>query len=139
MNEIVVGYDGSETAEKAAAEAAQIAGCLGRPLHLVYAMPYPKAVSPEIGMPAYFHDDTVGEAKEMLAAAGTRLGGRMTITDAVVDGDPAKVLVAEAKRLGASMIVVGNRRVQGLGRVLGSVAVDVAHRAPCSVLIVHTV
>ncbi|MCP3973298.1 MAG: universal stress protein, partial [bacterium] len=38
----------------------------------------------------------------------------------------------------ARMIVVGNRRVQGIARVLGSVASDVAKRAPCSVLIAHT-
>jgi nucleotide-binding universal stress UspA family protein len=36
------------------------------------------------------------------------------------------------------MIVVGNRRMQGLGRLLGSVANDVAHHAPCDVHIVKT-
>ena len=36
------------------------------------------------------------------------------------------------------MIVVGNRRVQGATRVLGSIANDVARQAPCNVLIVHT-
>jgi nucleotide-binding universal stress UspA family protein len=37
------------------------------------------------------------------------------------------------------LIVVGNVRMQGLGRVLGSVGSDVLHQAPCSVLIVKTV
>ena len=32
------------------------------------------------------------------------------------------------------MIVVGNKRVQGAARVLGSIAGDVAKRAPCNVL-----
>ena len=36
------------------------------------------------------------------------------------------------------MIVVGNRRVQGVSRVLGSIASDVLRRAPCDVLIVNT-
>ena len=44
-----------------------------------------------------------------------------------------------AKEIGADLIVVGNRRVQGIGRVLGSVATDVAHHAPCDVYIVKTV
>ena len=34
--------------------------------------------------------------------------------------------------------IVGNRRVQGVSRILGSVAMDVARAAPCNVLIVHT-
>ena len=33
------------------------------------------------------------------------------------------------------MIVVGNVHMQGAARVLGSIASDVAHHAPCSVLI----
>ena len=47
-------------------------------------------------------------------------------------------LCDEAKRLDAEMIIVGNRRVQGMSRVLGSIAMDVARNAPCNVLIVHT-
>ena len=44
-----------------------------------------------------------------------------------------------AELVDADLIVVGNVRMQGLGRVLGSVGNDVAHSAPCSVLIVKTV
>jgi nucleotide-binding universal stress UspA family protein len=47
-------------------------------------------------------------------------------------------LCEEAARLEASVIVVGNKRVQGAARVLGSIAGDVAKRAPCNVFIVHT-
>jgi nucleotide-binding universal stress UspA family protein len=54
-------------------------------------------------------------------------------------GKPHDVLVAEATRLEARLIVVGNRRMQGIGRVLGSVANSVAHNAPCDVYIVKTV
>jgi nucleotide-binding universal stress UspA family protein len=36
------------------------------------------------------------------------------------------------------MIVVGNRRMHGIGRVLGSVANSVAHNAPCDVYIAKT-
>jgi nucleotide-binding universal stress UspA family protein len=36
------------------------------------------------------------------------------------------------------MIVVGNRRMRGIGRVLGSVANSVAHNAPCDVYIAKT-
>jgi nucleotide-binding universal stress UspA family protein len=47
--------------------------------------------------------------------------------------------VQVATDIGADLIVVGNRRVQGIGRLLGSVATDVAQHAPCDVYIVKTV
>jgi nucleotide-binding universal stress UspA family protein len=47
-------------------------------------------------------------------------------------------LIQEAERVGATLIVVGNKNMHGIGRVLGSVANDVAHHAPCDVLIVKT-
>ena len=67
------------------------------------------------------------------------LGSQVEYTIDVVDGPPAKALVSEAERREADLIVVGNVRMQGLGRVLGSVGNDVAHNAPCSVLIIKTV
>jgi nucleotide-binding universal stress UspA family protein len=48
------------------------------------------------------------------------------------------VMCEEARRLEARMIVVGNRRVQGAARVLGSIASDVAKHAPCDVYIANT-
>ncbi|MDH3292846.1 MAG: universal stress protein [Acidimicrobiia bacterium] len=54
------------------------------------------------------------------------------------EGKPADVLVREAERLDADVIVVGNRRVQGPGRFLGAIATSVAHHAPCDVSIAKT-
>ncbi len=51
---------------------------------------------------------------------------------------PATALCDEAPRLRATMIVVGNRRVQRLTRVLGAVANDIARQAPCDVLVANT-
>ena len=44
-----------------------------------------------------------------------------------------------ADHVGADLIVVGNRGMKGVRRVLGSVPNSVAHSANCSVLIVDTV
>jgi nucleotide-binding universal stress UspA family protein len=60
-------------------------------------------------------------------------------TSAAIDQKPADALIAEAERLEAELIVVGNRRMQGVSRLLGSVANEVAHNAPCDVLVVKTV
>ena len=53
-------------------------------------------------------------------------------------GDPAEAIVKVATRIGADLIVVGNKGMRGTRRVLGSVPNSVAHKAPCSVLIVDT-
>jgi nucleotide-binding universal stress UspA family protein len=55
-----------------------------------------------------------------------------------IQGTPAQALIKQAETHDALMIVVGNRRMQGIGRVLGSVANSVAHSAPCDVYIVKT-
>jgi nucleotide-binding universal stress UspA family protein len=37
-------------------------------------------------------------------------------------GKPADGLIAEADRIGATLIVVGNKRMKGMSRLLGAVA-----------------
>ncbi len=54
-------------------------------------------------------------------------------------GDPADAIVRVADQIGADLIVVGNKGMKGVRRVLGSVPNSVAHQANCSVLIVDTV
>ena len=84
---------------------------------------------------------TSGEVGEAIAAevAADLEGIVPGVTSTPLHGKPATVLVEEAERLGAMLIVVGNRRVQGVGRILGSVASSVAAHAPCDVYIVKTV
>jgi nucleotide-binding universal stress UspA family protein len=55
-----------------------------------------------------------------------------------IRGTPAQALIQQAETHRALMIVVGSRRMQGIGRVLGSVADSVAHNAPCNVYITKT-
>ena len=52
------------------------------------------------------------------------------------NGDPAEVLCDIAEAHGADVIVVGNKGMQR--RILGSVPNTVAHKAPCSVMVVKT-
>ena len=47
-------------------------------------------------------------------------------------------LIADAAEVEADLIVVGNKGMTGVRRVLGSVPNSVAHSAPCSVLIAFT-
>jgi nucleotide-binding universal stress UspA family protein len=61
------------------------------------------------------------------------------ISTSSMQAKPSVALVEEAERLDARLIVVGNRRSQGIGRILGSVAGGVVAHSPCDVYIVKTV
>lgn len=136
MNEIVVGIDRSDTARKAAESAAKLAGELGATLHVVMCVERGQTVTVSVGSER-FQSDWLEEANRFVDDVARTLP-HTTITRSAVVGEPAKALCDEARRLEARMIVVGNRRVQGAARVLGSIAADVAKQAPCDVLVVHT-
>ena len=122
----------------AAVEAAQLAENYNRPLHIVLSMTRNTSQQVRGGGSEIWHFDSVGIAEQTLKALAGELKTSVPITYAVVMSEIATGLCDEAVRLDASMIVVGNKRVQGAARVLGSIAGDVAKRAPCNVLIVHT-
>lgn len=137
MNEIIVGVDGSATARMAADEAVELANAYERPLHIVTSMS--RTSSQEVqGGGEKWRIDSIGVAEDTLKALAGELKAKVPVTFSVLLDDPATGLCNEATRLQASVIVVGNKRVQGAARVLGSIAGDVAKRAPCNVLIVHT-
>jgi nucleotide-binding universal stress UspA family protein len=53
--------------------------------------------------------------------------------------DPADGILEIAEAVGADLVVVGNRGMSGMKRlVLGSVPNKISHHCPCSVLIVNT-
>ena len=137
---IVVGTDGSDTAERAVKEAARLARALGAELHIVSGFdPRPSAVSAlsgEFAMPPEGEGDAL-EAMLAASAAGVRAEDLQVHTHAA-GGDPADALIELAAAVGASMIIVGNRGMHGVKRVLGSVPNTVSHKAGCNVLIVST-
>jgi nucleotide-binding universal stress UspA family protein len=79
-------------------------------------------------------------APERARRAEKCLGGKpgLLVTSAVLEGNPAEVILEEAERWGADLVVVGSH---GYGpvkrRVLGSVSQAVALQATCSVEIVR--
>ena len=138
MPVIIVGVDGSPTAMKAAESARQKALALNARLHVVTAF--------DSGSAEFYGSDSdtwvapdAYSAQQIAQSAATELQApELTVTFSAARGKPAEVLIEEAERHQAQMIVVGNIRMRGLGRVLGSVANSVAHNAPCDVLIVKT-
>ncbi|WP_408898180.1 universal stress protein [Nocardioides sp. R1-1] len=136
---IVVGVDGNERAERAAETAARLAAATGAALHVVCA--YSREQSAEVEAGGERLTVSVSEESADIAArTAARLAGLVggTVTSAAVHARPADALLAEAERLDATLVVVGNKRMQGIARVLGSVPAAVAHHASCDVYIVNT-
>jgi len=139
---IVVGADGSETAKRAVAEATRLAAATGGTLHLVYAYESARGArvvgAPEGAAKVWdVRPDTMAESILEQAAALVRMRDVGVETHAL-KGDPADALLTVAKREEAGLIVVGNRGMHGVSRVLGSVPNKVSHHARCNVLIVTT-
>ncbi|MCU1459772.1 MAG: universal stress protein [Actinomycetia bacterium] len=135
---IVVGVDGSDTAARAAEAAAQLALGTHRVLHVVTAYDEDETFEFGVGSDRYVVSsmDRAEHLAETIAERLRRPG--LEITSGAGVGKPHDVLLDEAKRLDAEVIAVGNRRMQGAGRLLGSIANSVAHQAPCDVYIVKT-
>ncbi|WP_247048490.1 universal stress protein [Arthrobacter rhizosphaerae] len=135
---IVVGVDGSETAMKAAETAAGLAASMGATLHVVSAFDSDRTEVFGSGSDQWIVSDA-GEAEKVARGVADRLRTpELSVTYSAARGKPAEALINEAERSDARMIVVGNRRMRGIGRVLGSVANSVAHSAPCDVYIAKT-
>jgi nucleotide-binding universal stress UspA family protein len=142
---IVVGTDGSETAEQAVQQAADLAKQTGATLSIVSAFaPVSKSrVGEEArGAPAdVAHTISPREDVDMVLgrAAGAGKHEGVEVETHSVEGDPADAILDVAEKTGADLIVVGNKGMTGARRfLLGSVPNKVSHHAPCSVLIIRT-
>lgn len=151
---IVVGTDGSQTAKRAVAVAADLARRLDAQLHVVHGYRDPSAgpaglvglvglagrgdlVPPAAHQPGTARWQEASEAVLADALADPVLHGVRAEGHSVAGGVP-EAIVTVAERTGADLIVVGNRGMQGARQALDSVPDTVAHRAPCHVLIAKT-
>jgi len=134
---VVVGADGSETAAEAVRQAIELAKLTGGQLHIVSAYSPHALKSGEGEYAKSIGSDSV--ARSLLDDLGSRaaLAGVQVDTHAIA-GSPADAICQVASDVHADLIVVGNKGMKGVRRVLGSVPNSVAHQAPCSVLIVAT-
>ncbi|HTT86781.1 MAG TPA: universal stress protein [Acidimicrobiales bacterium] len=135
---VVVGADDSQTALQAVIAATEIARMTGGALHIVTAYE-PKAVKID-HVPAEFRHSSSSHPADILLDGLSRIVEQKGLKPVVhaASGDPADAIVGLAEQVGADLIVVGNRGMKGVRRVLGSVPNTVAHAAHCSVLIFDT-
>ncbi len=117
---MLVGTDGSITADRAVARAASLARAVGSRLVL-----------------AYVGDGDLG--RTVLAQARSAHADGVDVETHLLTGDPADALLGLADAEQVSLLVVGNKGMSGAQRfLLGSVPNKVSHQATCDVLIVHT-
>jgi nucleotide-binding universal stress UspA family protein len=139
-NVIVTGVDGSATAADAAQTAARLAEALDAELLVVCAYGKHETERLQVGGEEYFITSEAPAQK--VASDAVRAVRRqypdLRITTRTEEGKPAEALVRVAEQVDAELIVVGNRRVQGLARVLGSIAAAVAQKAPCDLYVANT-
>ena len=140
---IVVGTDGSDTAQRAVDEAVRLAGALGAELHVVSAFEPLRgakiAGAPE-GAAKVWQPLPDSQVESTLSQAAARVRMKnIEVTTHALQKDPADALLEVAEKVGADMIVVGNKGMHSASRfVLGNVPNKVSHRARCNVLIVST-
>jgi nucleotide-binding universal stress UspA family protein len=135
---VVVGADGSDTAAEAVRQAIGLAKLTGGRLHIVTAYK-PQPLKSPAGEEFSKSLSSGDLAQSVLADLSSRArSGGVEVETHQKDGDPADAICEVAAQVNADVIVVGNKGMTGLRRVLGSVPNSVAHQAPCAVLIAFT-
>jgi nucleotide-binding universal stress UspA family protein len=146
MQTIVVGYDGSDAAERALQRAGEIAEAFSARLLVVSVLVPPTVAGPvapggTVPLPEPVQAPPQAEelARRQLERARMSLAGHKLESEYVVElGDPAERLLEVAERRDADLIVVGSREHGFLERLLGrSVDEAVARRSERDVLLVH--
>jgi nucleotide-binding universal stress UspA family protein len=147
---IVVGTDGSPTAERAVAAAAGLAALGQGRLVVVAAHGGDGEVLAAHGgdgeVDAAHGGDGDGDAARHHAEEGVRRAaelaaqaGATDVVEVVAAGGAAEIVLGTAEAHDADLVVVGSQGMTDQRRfVLGSVANGVSHHAGCDVLVVHT-
>ena len=143
---VLLPIDGSAFSEAAIDEVTKRPWPSGTEVRIVTAAEVPVVVGlePWAATPIYFEqlEGAVRDsANALVENAVTKLkssGTPLRISCAVIEGTPREVIVDEADRWGADLIVMGSRGLSAWSRLLlGSVSNAVVHHAKCSVEIVR--
>ena len=141
---IVVGTDGSPTAERAVEAAAGLAQSWGAKLHIVTAFKLSKSEVPAGSARSPATDTTAGvtthqeAANEVSERALSSWAKGLEAETHAVNGDAVSAILDVAEEVAADLVVVGSKGMHGTRRFIGSVPNSVSHGASCAVLIVKT-
>src|SRR5262245_3895673 len=128
ISTVAVGTDGSETAEEAVRQAAEIARRYGAKLVLLSAFPGPQGFVAYAGIDLEWASGSREHARSLLERSETALGQEgVECETRSGEGDPGDVLVRLAEESGADLLVIGNKGMKR--RILGSVPNTVTQNA----------
>lgn len=137
---LLVPVDGSGDSVKAAAFAADLAGCSGAEIVLLHVYDAPAAVAMGLVplVPAEVDDTQAKLAQDCFAKAKAAMGSIEAAEHLVEIGHPAECILEVAKREAVSQIVMGGRGLSPFKKLLlGSVSERVLQSALCPVTIVR--
>jgi nucleotide-binding universal stress UspA family protein len=144
---ILLAVDGSPCSEAAVEEVAQRPWPEGSQVKIISAVELPFVPTPETwALPesyySQFEEAAEGQALKVVNQAAARLrsshGEALALAVGTINGPAKDVILDEAERWGADLIVIGSHGYRGFKRfLLGSVSQAVASHAKCSVEIVR--
>lgn len=140
---ILVAADGSHVSNSAVASVGERAWPQGSLVRVVSVADTVRSPLPtwygESGFVTRLHEEAMQEAQRTAQEAKNRLiACGLELTETVLHGDPKAMIIEEAERWGADLIVLGSHGRRGLDRIiLGSVAEAVALHAHCSVEVIR--
>jgi nucleotide-binding universal stress UspA family protein len=129
---IVVGYDGSTGARHAARWALDEAARTGAPVEFCYA----DERRPPIPPTADHADEAIEDMIEDVAAAAAVSSPELEVSTVIKRGMAAADVLAD-RSLDAELLVLGSRGHRAPGTALDALAVEVAARARCSVVVLR--
>jgi len=141
---IVLAVDGSEQAKMATRAVAELSAGTGSEVHVIYVQP-----SPERLYGRHFYSEGIKEslleqarteARAFLdeQAEGVGSAGGAVAQTYLATGRPDEEIIELAEEIGAGMVVIGSRGLEGIRRaLLGSVSESVLHHAHCPVMVVR--
>jgi nucleotide-binding universal stress UspA family protein len=136
MKKIILGYDHSDTAERALERAAELTKALGAELTVASIAPIVTSIGRSAG-PVDPTDPPSEHVEELKQAQAYLEGLGITAHYQAGLGHPAETLAQLATERQADLIVVGHHH-SGIGRLLGqSVSDSVTHKVHCDVLLVY--
>jgi len=141
---IVVGTDGSVTAERAVHKAAALAKAVGAELVIVSAFnnKAPAGVaSSGFTVDAGWVAAAQGAAESVASEAAdkARAQGVSSVSHQAVAGEPSEALIRVTEEQHADLLVVGSKGMQSTARfLLGPIANKVSRKVDCDLLIVET-
>lgn len=136
IKKIVVGTDGSDNSVAALRWAIAEAKVHGATVDVVYSWQFPPVMDP-MGVSLLPNPDEMNaSADQLLAEVLSKVDvSGVSVTSHVLRGTPASALITAAKQ--ADLLVIGRRGHGGfMGLLLGSVAQQVVHHAPCAITVV---